>query len=238
MTHGKGKTIYLSSPIDVVFYSASQNMADQSMSATVEERDDTFDVTEQEHIKEEAKTAEEVKTKEDAVVRKKEKSKKIDKEKSNIQSKKNIKKADKKTVKQLKTKKSEGISKISGNSSNIETFQSSESKTASVSVGSQFIGLSFGAQNFKFSYYGAQIARKIGSQWRWAESYSRLRAVVYFKIGRDGSVSDILVKEPSVSAEYDRNALDTIRRSTPFPMLPEDYSDEFLGVFLEFKSRN
>ena len=106
MTHGKGKTIYLSSPIDVVFYSASQNMADQSMSATVEERDDTFDVTEQEHIKEEAKTAEEVKTKEDAVVRKKEKSKKIDKEKSNIQSKKNIKKADKKTVKQLKTKKS------------------------------------------------------------------------------------------------------------------------------------
>ncbi|MCA6069737.1 MAG: cell envelope integrity protein TolA [Endomicrobium sp.] len=254
MTHSKGKTVYLSSPIDVVFYSASQNATGQSIVATVEEKNETFDVIEQEYIKEEAKTAEEVKTKEDAVVKKKEKSKKIDKEKSNIQpkknikkadkknikkaDKKNIKKADKKTVKQLKTKKSEGISKISGNNSNIETSQSSESKVASVSVGSQSVGLSFGPQNFKFSYYGGQIVRKIGSQWRWAESYGSLRVVVYFKISRDGSVSDILVKESSVSVEYDRNALDTIRRAAPFPVLPEDYSDESLGVFLEFKCRN
>ncbi|MCA6072095.1 MAG: cell envelope integrity protein TolA [Endomicrobium sp.] len=238
MTHSKGKTVYLSSPIDVAFYSASQNTTGQSIASTVEEKNETFDVTEQEHIKEEAKTAKEVKTKEDAVVKKKEKSKKIDKEKSNIQPKKNIKKADKKTVKQLKTKKSEGISKISGNNSNIETFQSSESKAGSVSVGSQSVGLSFGTQNFKFSYYGGQIVRKIGSQWRWAESYGSLRVVVYFKISRDGSVSDILVKESSVSVEYDRNALDTIRRAAPFPVLPEDYSDESLGVFLEFKCRN
>ncbi|MCA6071003.1 MAG: TonB C-terminal domain-containing protein [Endomicrobium sp.] len=236
MIHGKGKTIYLPSPIDVVFYPASQNMTDQSMSAVVEEKNEAFDVTEQEHIKEEAKTVEEVKTKEDVIVKKKEKSKKIDKEKSNIQSKKDIKKADKKTVKQFKAKKSEGISKISGNNSNIETFQSSESKAVSVSAGPQYVGLlSFDTQNFKFSYYEVQIRRKIDEQWRLTESYGRLRAVGCFKINRDGSVSDILVKESSGSMEYDRNALDAIRRASPFPVLPEDYSEESLGVFVEFR---
>lgn len=236
VTHSKGKSVYLSSPIDVVFYSTSQNMADQSMSVAVEEKNETSDIAEQEHTKEEAKTAEEVKIKEDAVVKKK--SKKIDKEKASIQSKKNTKKIDKKTVKQVEVKKSAGTSKISGNNSNIETFQSSKSKATSVGAGSQYSGLFFDTQNFKFSYYSDQIVRKIVSQWRWAESYGKLRAVVYFKISRDGSVSDISIKESSKNSEYDSNVLDAIRRVSHFPKLPEDYSDESVGVFFEFKYRD
>jgi protein TonB len=224
--HIKMKPVYLSAPIDVVFYSSSQKITDQSANTSKE----AADVDEKDRGKEILNTTEEVKSKEDVVVKRKEKSK--------IQPKKDVKKAEKKIVKQIKEKKIKTNSKVSGNNGNIETFQSHESKDLSVSTGAQYSGLSFDTQNFKFSYYSNQIVRKISSQWRWAESYGKLRAVIYFKINKDGTAFNISIKESSGNSDYDRNALDTIRRASPFPMLPEDYTDESLGVFFEFKYRN
>ncbi|MDR2676431.1 MAG: TonB family protein [Endomicrobium sp.] len=97
----------------------------------------------------------------------------------------------------------------------------------------------FDDQNFNhYLYYKGQIIRKIEQQWRWVETCKKLRTLIYFKIHRDGSVSDILVKESSRDAEYDINALNTVRRAAPFPCLPENYTGQTLGVFFEFKYEN
>jgi len=123
---------------------------------------------------------------------------------------------------------------------NVETFQTPATDKLSVGVGSQYEGLSFDAKNFKYyySYYSGQIIRKIRGQWRLGENYGKLRALVYFKIYRNGTISDIFVKESSKNGEYDRYALDTVRRAEPFPDLPDDYEGDSLGVFFEFKNGN
>jgi protein TonB len=121
---------------------------------------------------------------------------------------------------------------------NVETFQTLGSDKLPAGVGSQYEGLSFDTKNFKYSYYIGQIIRKIWGQWKWGENYVKLRALVYFKIYRNGTVYDIFVRESSGSSEYDKYALDTIRRAAPFPDLPDGYEDDSLGVFFEFKYGN
>ncbi|MDR0956284.1 MAG: TonB family protein [Endomicrobium sp.] len=134
--------------------------------------------------------------------------------------------------------KVESTSSFSDNS-NIEMLKVPNSLTISSNgIGRQYSEVSFDRQDFKYFYYKDQITRKINKYWRWIESYERLEVIVYFKIYKDGTVSDIIVKKPSNNNEYDRNALDTIQRAAPFAELPEDYQGEFLGVFFEFKYRN
>jgi TonB family protein len=172
-------------------------------------------------------------TKEDIVINKKNDLKKTVKEKP----KKYENKINNQPLEKVVENKIETTNSF-GNNSNVETFQSPDSSTVSSSAGSQYSGVSFDRQDFKYSYYKGQIIRKVNKCWRWVESYGRLKVIVYFKIHKDGTVSGITVKESSGNSEYDRNALDTIQRATPFAELPTDYQGEFLGVFFEFKYRN
>jgi TonB family protein len=126
----------------------------------------------------------------------------------------------------------------SGNSSSVETFQEPDTNKPSIGADSQCGELSFDTKNFKYSYYSGQIIRKIRGQWRLGENYGKLRVLVYFKIYRNGTISDIFVKESSKNDEYDKYALDTVRRASPFPDLPDGYEGDSLGVFFEFKNGN
>jgi TonB family protein len=118
----------------------------------------------------------------------------------------------------------------------VETAQTLKSDVLSNVNGSLCTGAFFDTNDFKYPYYTNQIRRKVAAQWRWVESYgSGLRVLLYFKINRDGSVGDILIKESSGNEDYDKNALYTIRRASPFSELPERYKSEVLGVFFEFK---
>jgi TonB family protein len=211
--HGKEKPTYLFTPIDVTFYSPSPKIAKPAVlpSSNEESISDTSDAKEQ--------PKKFVKTKEDVLVKKKKNSVKKTKE------------TDKKSV-----KKTESIRKISDNEPiPIETARPLKSESLSNGNGSLYTGAFFDADDFKYPYYASQIRRKVAGQWRWAESYGGLRVLLYFKINRYGSVSDISVKESSGNEDYDRNALDTIRRASPFSELPEGYEGESLGVFFEFK---
>jgi TonB family protein len=103
--------------------------------------------------------------------------------------------------------------------------------------GAQFEGLAFDTENFKYAYYTNTIIRKIGRFWQWSESYGRLRAVVYFRISRDGTVSDIKVKDASGDDGFDNNAIRAVELSSPFAPLPDGYKGDSLGVYFEFKFR-
>ncbi len=97
--------------------------------------------------------------------------------------------------------------------------------------------LSLDTKNFPYAYYTSTIVRKIGRSWQWADEFGRLKAVVYFRIMRDGAVSDAMIKDSSGDDMFDRQAIRAIRLSSPFPPLPEGYADDHLGVYFEFAYR-
>jgi len=102
---------------------------------------------------------------------------------------------------------------------------------------SQNRNVMFDDANFKYNYYTNAIVKKIGKYWQWASSYSSLRAVVYFKIDRNGTVHSVKIKESSGDDDFDQNALRSVHLASPFAPLPEGYTEKDLGVYFEFKFR-
>jgi protein TonB len=229
--HGRENPVFLSPLIEVSFYSPSGQEARRSPAAVSLEKGGVTAASACEQIKSNN-------VKEDIVVKKKKSlGKKVDglkpEEKPKVQIETNTKKYDKQFVNPIGEKKTELI-EFSGNGSSLKTFQATDTDKVSAGVGSQYEGLSFDAKNFKYSYYSGQIIRKIKAQWRLGENYEKLRVLLYFKIYKNGTISDVFVKESSKNGEYDKYALDTVRRAAPFPDLPDGYEGDSLGVFFEF----
>ena len=233
--HCKEQPVFLSAPVEVSFYSPSQRKAEQSPARVFERKEGEAALPVRERIRNSD-------AKEDVVVRKKKLSEEnIDSRefegKLEPQIKTDAKKSDEQSAKPVEEKKVEKALS-SGNNSNVETFQAPDSDGLPAGTGSQYEGLSFDVRDFKYSYYKGQIVRKITSCLRRSKSYEKFRVLVYFKIPRDGTAFDISVRESSGNSEYDKYVLETIRRASPFPDLPDGYEDDSLGVFFEFKYRN
>jgi TonB family protein len=245
---GKKNNIYLSSQTEVVFYSASEQISDQSFNKFFENnepvedtKDEAYDQNDIKPQIQEEVLKEDIVDNNDVVVDQKAKTKKAAKQKNTqSQAKKEKKSSDKKNKISIKAKEKRVLEntqqtpKVIGSNSNIETHNTPGSGSPVFGFGSQYEGLSFENKNFKFSYYASQIVGKIKRYWNWSLNYSQLRSVIYFKIHKDGSVSDILVKKSSKNSEYDKFAADTIIRASPFPELPQGYPEDFLGVYFEF----
>jgi len=91
--------------------------------------------------------------------------------------------------------------------------------------------------DFKYSYYTSLIVKKISKSWQWSNVDSSFRALVYFKIAKDGFVSSTVIKESSGDDSFDQNAIRAIELASPFAPLPDGYKEDSLGVYFEFKFR-
>jgi TonB family protein len=95
-----------------------------------------------------------------------------------------------------------------------------------------------GLSNFPFTYYLQIIIDKVSSNWFTslidAGISGKFHATVYFKINRDGKISDIKIQESSGIESLDMSALRAVQSSS-FPPLPRDYEGEFLAIFLIFE---
>ncbi len=90
--------------------------------------------------------------------------------------------------------------------------------------------------DFRFAYYLAALRNKIGSRWVPPQGMSGpVKAVVYFRIGRDGQVSMTEVEHGSGYAFYDQTTLRALLSATPLPPLPAGYADQYLGVHFAFE---
>jgi TolA protein len=234
IVHRKENIIYLSTPIEVTFYSTRHKVQDVVSFPVVEENsvsndnntDKNVSDIKKNQIKEEIKEHT-TKTKDDITVKKK---KIQDKQVKAKEKKKSVSKVDSSVTKSILEKLENNTQKTS-----VETVQQQATQSLQGENGSLYASTFFDAKNFQYPYYANQIMRKVKRQWRWAESYSNLRVLVHFQINKDGSVYDVSVKESSGNGEYDRNAMDTIRRASPFLELPEEYEGDSLGVSFEFK---
>ncbi len=93
--------------------------------------------------------------------------------------------------------------------------------------------------NFPYGYYIDTLRSRIASSWYNPLASSGVNGsfnvVVYFRIYRNGSVGDLKVVKRSGKELFDMSAIRVIREVTPFPPLPSDYTEFYLGVYFEFE---
>lgn len=99
-------------------------------------------------------------------------------------------------------------------------------------------GIKVDDEDFRFAYYLEAIRERIGYNWApptVVASPAGTVATVYFKIARDGQVSDEKIEKTSNQEIFDRAALRAVKLSDPLPPLPAGFKGKWLGVHFEFQ---
>lgn len=92
--------------------------------------------------------------------------------------------------------------------------------------------------DFAFTYYLVLVRNRIAGNWAppagLATGGRRVRAMVYFKIGRRGEVNGVRLEGASGIEFFDRSALRAVTISDPLPPLPDGFGGGELGVHFGF----
>ena len=97
----------------------------------------------------------------------------------------------------------------------------------------------FGVSGFPFQFYLQMLSDKITANW--FQSLvdpgvgGLLQTQVYFRIYRNGQISDIKVDVSSGIEAFDLSARRAIQTSAPFAPLPNEYDGQYLGITLVFE---
>ena len=148
----------------------------------------------------------------------------------------------KKRVRKVDGKKKTIINKpqtISGK----RTINKEGELTTGIGVGGSGIGVGFGEganlSSFPYTYYVLLIRDKVSDNWYTSLISSAIsgtvRAVVYFRILRNGQITDLKIEESSGIKSFDLSALRAIYSAAPFPPLPSGFEGEYLGVHFIFE---
>jgi periplasmic protein TonB len=86
--------------------------------------------------------------------------------------------------------------------------------------------------DFRFGYYIDQLLSAIDAKWLRPPLGDEVKAIVSFRIERDGSITDLEVAESSGYNSFDLAALRAVQNAAPFPPLPRAYRHDSLGVNL------
>ncbi|HYC58296.1 MAG TPA: TonB family protein [Thermoanaerobaculia bacterium] len=111
---------------------------------------------------------------------------------------------------------------------------SAGTSTAEVPIGGSGVtGLEGG--DFPYTLYIQSMQRRIGTNWFRPQVAAGTATVVYFRIQRDGKITDAKVQTSSGNATFDRTALSAVVSSSPLNPLPFAYNGTYLGVQLTFR---
>lgn len=93
----------------------------------------------------------------------------------------------------------------------------------------------FDSADFNYSYYVTQMLATIGANWFKPTDQAVTAPVVFFRIGRNGSISDVRIERSSNLPFVDRAAQRAVLASSPLAPLPADFHEASLGVHLKFE---
>jgi protein TonB len=91
--------------------------------------------------------------------------------------------------------------------------------------------------DFKFGYYLEIVKERVSSNWSPPPvrgSPEGVVSTVYFRIRRNGSISDARIESSSGFELYDRSAIRAVGLADPLPPLPAGFKGKWLGVHFEF----
>ncbi len=92
----------------------------------------------------------------------------------------------------------------------------------------------------RYAYYVRQLTQKVAQQWYTQTLDSGApghRVTLSFRVGRDGTPSDIAVAKPSGDATLDSSAVRALQRIDSFGPLPEGYSGSYINVQYYFEPK-
>lgn len=97
-------------------------------------------------------------------------------------------------------------------------------------------GVSIDGGDFPFASYINRMRQKIATTWEvppGTEGFER-SALIYFRIHRNGSVSNVSVEKSSTLPLFDRSCQRAVIEAAPLAPLPREYGDEYIGVHFSF----
>jgi TonB family protein len=96
-----------------------------------------------------------------------------------------------------------------------------------------------GLSNFPYTYYLNIITERVSANWFTSlvdpGVSGNFQTIIFFKIQKNGQVTDLEIEQSSGLTPLDLSALRAVRVSAPFPPLPRDYDDAYLGIHLIFE---
>jgi TonB family protein len=96
-----------------------------------------------------------------------------------------------------------------------------------------------GLSNFPYTYYLNIITERVSANWFTSlidpGVPGNFQTIVFFKIQKNGQVTDLEIEQSSGLTPLDLSALRAVRASAPFPPLPRDYDDAYLAIHLIFE---
>jgi protein TonB len=103
-------------------------------------------------------------------------------------------------------------------------------------------GLALGASvagldnpDFTYGYYVDQMLAMIQGNWTRPMVGSGVETTIYYRISRDGRITDARISRSSGINSFDLAALRAVQASAPLPPLPRAFRDSWLGVHLIFR---
>lgn len=96
-----------------------------------------------------------------------------------------------------------------------------------------------GLSSFPFTYYLQIIIDRVSGNWFTSlvdpGIKGSFQTTVYFRIMKDGRITSLEIEESSGLRSLDLSALRAVQSSSPFPPLPKEYEEEYLGIHLIFE---
>lgn len=91
-------------------------------------------------------------------------------------------------------------------------------------------------RGFTYSYYLNILLNKIGQNWHnpYKEKDVILKSIVYFEVDKNGNISNIRIEEDSGDEIYNESTMRAVSLAKKLPPLPQEFSDDYLKVHLEF----
>ena len=93
----------------------------------------------------------------------------------------------------------------------------------------------FDSADFNYSYYVNLMLASIGANWFKPTDQAVTPPVVFFRIRRDGTITDVSIERSSGLPFVDRAAERAVLASSPLAPLPADFHESSLGVHLKFQ---
>jgi len=114
--------------------------------------------------------------------------------------------------------------------------EKSEAETPKESKSGEDVGSAvLEGKGLENSYYVDLMLQKIKESWRNPVRGGLLKATVYFRIQRNGEITDAEVETGSGVSIFDQSAIRAVISVSPLPPLPSQFTSEYLGVHLEFE---
>ncbi|MEE8368325.1 MAG: TonB family protein [Thermoanaerobaculia bacterium] len=114
-------------------------------------------------------------------------------------------------------------------------LQHREGSALGKSTGTSTLGAAIsGLDNpdFVYSYYVDRLLAIISSNWRRPALGGEIESTLYFRIAKNGTVSDLKIAKSSGYNTFDIAGLRAVQIASPFPPLPQSYRHKSLGVNL------